>query len=63
MALKEYSKEELEEFIESMKNYHGRATELITVYIPVGYDINAVQRQLESEKSTAKNINKIICSN
>ncbi len=56
MALKKFTKEELREFIESMKNYRGRATELITVYIPVEYDINAVQRQLEAEKSTAKNI-------
>ncbi len=56
MALKKFTKEELREFIESMGDYRGRATELITVYIPTGYDINAVQRQLEAEKSTAKNI-------
>lgn len=50
------NKDELQEFIDSMKDHRGRATELITVYIPSGYDVNAVQRQLEAEVSTAKNI-------
>ncbi len=50
------TKLELEEMIEKLGGYRGRATELITVYVPAGYDVNAVQRQLEAEKSTAKNI-------
>ena len=50
------NKDELSEFIESMQDFRGRATELITVYVPAGYDVNAVQRQLEGEVSTAKNI-------
>jgi peptide chain release factor subunit 1 len=49
-------KEELEELIEQLEQYKGRQTELITVYIPSGYDVNSVQKQLEAEKSTAKNI-------
>lgn len=52
----EITKPELEEKIEELKNYKGRHTELITVYIPAGYDVNSVQRQLEAERSTAKNI-------
>lgn len=56
MALQKLTRLELEEFIKSMRVHRGRATELITVYIPAGYDVNAVQRQLEAEKSTAKNI-------
>ena len=56
MALQELTREELKEFIDLMKIHRGQATELITVYIPAGYDFNAVQRQLEAEKSTAKNI-------
>ena len=52
----EMTKKELEETLEELENYKGRQTELITVYIPAGYDVNAVQRQLEAEKSTAKNI-------
>lgn len=50
------TKNELEDLIEELKDYRGRHTELITVYISAGYDVNSVQRQLEAEKSTAKNI-------
>ncbi len=50
------SKQEVEELIEELSEYHGRHTELITVYIPAGYDTNQVQKQLEAERSTAKNI-------
>ncbi len=47
---------ELEEILEQLDDYRGKNTELITVYIPEGYDVNSVQKQLESEKGTAKNI-------
>lgn len=50
------TKQELQEFIKELSGYRGRATELITVYVSAGYDVNAVQRQLEGEVSTAKNI-------
>lgn len=56
MALQKLTREELEEFLKGMTEHRGRATELITVYVPAGYDINGVSRQLEAEKSTAKNI-------
>ncbi|MBS3084340.1 peptide chain release factor aRF-1 [Candidatus Pacearchaeota archaeon] len=56
MTLQQLTKSELDGFIKLMKVHKGRATELISVYIPAGYDVNAVQRQLEAEKSTAKNI-------
>lgn len=47
---------ELEEQLKELDGYKGRATELISVYISEGYDVNSVQKQLEAEKSTAKNI-------
>ena len=50
------TKPELEEVVEELEKYRGRHTELITVYISEGYDVNSVQKQLEAEKSTAKNI-------
>ncbi len=50
------SKKELKDLVETLGEYKGKHTELITVYVPSGYDINTVQRQLEAEKSTAKNI-------
>ena len=49
-------KDELEEVLEELGGYKGRHTELITVYISSGYDVNSVQKQLEAERSTAKNI-------
>ncbi len=50
------TKDELQEVVDELKQHRGKHTELITVLIPAGYDVNSVQRQLESEKSTAKNI-------
>ncbi|MBU4308791.1 MAG: peptide chain release factor aRF-1 [Nanoarchaeota archaeon] len=50
------TKYEIEDLLEELEKHKGRHTELITVYIPAGYDVNSVQRQLEAEKSTAKNI-------
>jgi len=50
------TKEELEEILQELGTYKGKHTELITVYISAGYDVNSVQKQLEAEKATAKNI-------
>ncbi len=50
------TKDELEEKILELDNYKGRHTEFISVYVSAGYDVNAVQRQLSGETSTAKNI-------
>jgi peptide chain release factor subunit 1 len=47
---------ELEEFVEKVKSIRGRHTELVTVLIPADYNVNAVVKQLEGEKSTATNI-------
>ncbi|MBU0958246.1 MAG: peptide chain release factor 1, partial [Nanoarchaeota archaeon] len=56
MAIDEKQKAKLEEMIEKLEKVRGRHTELITVYISAGFNINVVAKQLESEKSTAKNI-------
>jgi peptide chain release factor subunit 1 len=48
--------DELKEKVTELESHKGRHTELISVYIPADYDINSVQKQLEGEKSTAKNI-------
>jgi len=47
---------ELEEQIEELESVRGRHTELVTVMIPAGFNIHAVTKQLEAEKSTASNI-------
>jgi len=50
------TKQELLDLVEQLEQQKARATELITVYIPVGQNIYTVANQLEAEKSTAKNI-------
>ena len=50
------TKNDLEDVLEELRDCRGSHTELITVYISEGYDVNSVQKQLEAEKSTAKNI-------
>jgi len=47
---------ELEELIKELESYRGRHTELISVYIPAGYELTQVGRQIEDEKGTATNI-------
>ncbi len=56
MSLDEKQKTELEDFVEKIKSKRARHTELITVLVPAGFDINLITRQLEAEKSTAANI-------
>lgn len=50
------TKEELSEQLKELESHKGRHTELISVYIPSDFDANSTQKQLEAEKSTAKNI-------
>ena len=54
--MEDKEKLELEEKIEELEAVKGRHTELVSVYIPAGQNINTVSKQLESEKSTASNI-------
>lgn len=56
MELDEKKKQDLEELIDILRSIRGRHTELVTVYIPAGFNISTVTRQLEYEKSTAANI-------
>jgi len=54
--MQEEERFELEENVAELENQKARHTELITVYVPAGYDLNNIQKQLEQEKSTAANI-------
>ena len=49
-------KYELEATVEELEGYRGRHTELITVYVPAGYTLTQVGKQIEDEKGTATNI-------
>ena len=46
----------LKNLIKELEEYHGRHTELVSVYAPSGYNINVLAKQIDSEKSTASNI-------
>ncbi len=52
----EKKKKELGDLVELLGSIRGRHTELVTVLVPSGTNINMITRQLESEKSTASNI-------
>jgi len=47
---------ELENIINELEKYRGRHTELVSVYVPAGYNLNLISNQIEFEKSTAENI-------
>jgi peptide chain release factor subunit 1 len=49
-------KYELEETLKELEGYRGRHTELISVLIPAGFNINNVVKQIDTEKGTADNI-------
>jgi peptide chain release factor subunit 1 len=46
----------LKHFIKQLEPYRGRGTELVSVYVPAGYDLNKVIQQLQEEQGTAENI-------
>ena len=50
------NKIKLKKFIRPLKLIRGRHTELVSVYVPVGYDIIKIIQHLEQEQGTATNI-------
>ncbi|MBI2671954.1 hypothetical protein HYX16_03395 [Candidatus Woesearchaeota archaeon] len=54
MNIKE--KQKLKKFVIFLMGVRGRHTELVTVYIPSGYDLNKVINHLQQEQGTASNI-------
>ncbi len=56
MVLNTSQKQKLRKFINDISKIRGRHTELVSVYIPAGFDINKVVQQLDQEQSTAANI-------
>src|SRR3989338_6271357 len=47
---------QLRKLINELASIRGRHTELVSVYIPAGYDLIKVIQHLEQEKGTASNI-------
>ncbi len=56
MVSKEIKLRELRKLIRLLEKMRGRHTELVSVYVPVGYSIIDVIGQLRNEQSTAENI-------
>ncbi|GIU68858.1 MAG: peptide chain release factor 1 [Candidatus Woesearchaeota archaeon] len=49
-------RQKLKHFIKELEPIRGRHTELVSVYIPAGYDMNAIINHLQQEQGTATNI-------
>ncbi len=56
MSLTAKQRYELKKVIKELEKYRGRHTELVSVYIPQGYDINKINTHLAQEQGTANNI-------
>ena len=56
MQITEKQKYQLKKLIKELEKHRGRHTELVSVYIPQGYDIIKIINHLEQEKGTATNI-------
>ena len=54
--MEEYKKKKFKELVKKLESIRGRHTELVTVYIPTGFNLNTVVSQLRQEQSTAQNI-------
>ncbi len=56
MAISEKQRYELKKFVKQIEAIRGRHTELVSVYIPSGYDLNKITTHLAQEQGTAANI-------
>jgi peptide chain release factor subunit 1 len=56
MSLTEMQRYQLKKLVRQLSQYRGRHTELVTVYIPQGYDLNKIIGHLSQEQGTASNI-------
>jgi len=56
MTLNAKQKHTLKRFLNELEKHRGRHTELVSVYIPAGYDLVKIINHLAQEKGTATNI-------
>ena len=56
MALQELERFHLRKIIKDLETFRGRHTELVSVYVPAGYDMNSIINHLAQEQGTASNI-------
>ncbi|MEK6854146.1 MAG: peptide chain release factor aRF-1 [Nanoarchaeota archaeon] len=56
MSLTEKQKHDLKKFIQELEKYRGRHTELVSVYVPQGYEMVKIIQHIQQEQGTAMNI-------
>lgn len=56
MVVSAQEKYKLKKLIKEIENLRGRHTELVSVYVPAGYDLNKITTHLSQEQGTATNI-------
>jgi peptide subunit release factor 1 (eRF1) len=56
MALSSKEKQKIKKFVRKLEKVRGRHTELVSVYIPAGYDLVKIINHLAQEQGTASNI-------
>ncbi|MFT4297788.1 MAG: peptide chain release factor aRF-1 [Candidatus Woesearchaeota archaeon] len=56
MAISSKQKFELTKFVKELEKHRGRHTELVSVYVPAGYEITKITTHLSQEQGTASNI-------
>jgi peptide chain release factor subunit 1 len=49
-------RQRLKHFVKELQNFKGRHTELVSVYVPSGYDLISIINHLQQEQGTASNI-------
>jgi len=56
MTDEEKIRQKLKRLVKQLKEYSGRHTELVSVYVPQGYQLIKIIQQLQDEQGTAENI-------
>lgn len=56
MSMKKDKESQLKALIKELEKIRGRHTELVTVYVPAGFNLNKVTEQIRSEQGTSMNI-------
>lgn len=56
MSITSKQRHDLKKFLAELREYRGRHTELVSVYIPQGYELVKVLQHLAQEQGTASNI-------